>query len=163
MKINRGTPRFRVAAAVATLLVPAALVACSNDTGSNGGGTSSISITEPAKDAQVELPFSVKVKAGVPLGPTSSGKHHVHLWLDNDSANYLVVESDTATVSPGAKATLTGKPLGLAPGKHVIHISLRNANHSAAGAETEIPVELGNGTGPAPSQPPQSTDNGNGY
>jgi hypothetical protein len=61
------------------------------------------------------------------------------------------------------KATLSGKPLGLAPGKHVIHISLRNANHSAAGAETEIPVELGSDTGAAPSQPPESTDNGYGY
>jgi hypothetical protein len=103
------------------------------------------------------------------LGSTESGEHHVHLWLDNDSENYLVVESDTATVSPGMKATLSGKALGLVPGKHVIHISLRNANHSASGAETEIPIELGSGTGTAPTPAPTETqsseppDYGNGY
>ncbi|MEU4196858.1 hypothetical protein AB0E69_33500 [Kribbella sp. NPDC026611] len=166
----RNIRQLRAGAAAATLLIPVVLVACSNQDDAGAGGGSSISITEPANDAKVNLPFTVKVKAGVPLGPTESGKNHVHLWLDNDSENYLVVESDTATVSPGMKATLTGKPLGLAPGKHVIHISLRNANHSAAGAETQIPVELGSGSVPAPSPAPTSTDtlspqpgNGNGY
>lgn len=164
MSINRGTRRLRIGAAVATLLTPVVLVACSNDSeGDAGGDGSSISITEPAKDAKVNLPLTVKVDAGVPLGPTESGQHHVHLWLDNDTENYLVVESDTATVSPGMKATLSGKPLDLAPGKHIIHISLRNANHSAAGADTEMPIELGSGTGPAQTQPPETTDNGNGY
>lgn len=161
----RNIRRLRVGAAVAALLAPIVLVACGNR--DDAGGESSISITEPTQDAKVTLPFTVKVDAGVPLGPTESGEHHVHLWLDKDAENYLVVESDTATVSPGMKATLSGKPLGLAPGKHVIHISLRNANHSAAGAETEIPIELGSGTGPAPSSaPPQSSEppgNGNGY
>ncbi|TDX04050.1 hypothetical protein [Kribbella sp. VKM Ac-2566] len=162
--------RLRTGAAVATLLAPVVLIACSNDESADAesSGGSSISITEPAKDAKVKLPFSVKIKAGEELGPTESGKHHVHLWLDNDSENYLVVESDAATVSPGMKATLSGKPLGLAPGKHVIHISLRNANHSAAGAETEIPIELDSGTGPAPSVSQTSSEppdygNGNGY
>lgn len=164
MRFNRWTRGLRIGAAVATLLAPAILVACSNDEKSAAdGGESSISITEPAKDAKVNLPFTVKVDAGVPLGPTESGQHHVHLWLDDDADNYLVVESDTATVTQGMKATLSGKPLGLAPGKHVIHISLRHANHSPAGAETEIPIELGSGTGPAPAQPSEPPDDGDGY
>ncbi|HEY3557623.1 MAG TPA: hypothetical protein VGL05_09175 [Kribbella sp.] len=161
------TRRLRVGAALATLLTPIALVACSNTASgdASGSGNSSLSIMEPAKGAHVKLPFTVKVKSAEPLGPTDSGKHHVHVWLDDDAANYLVVESDTATVQPGMKATLTGKPLGLTPGKHILHVSLRNANHSAAGADTEIPIELDNGTGPAPA-PTQSSsqpDYGNGY
>ena len=163
--------RLRAAAAVATVLAPVALVACGNNennvtSGDSGAGDAQLSILEPAKDATVTLPFTVKVKSAEPLGPTESGKHHVHVWLDSDSENYLVVESDSTTVSAGMKATLSGKPLGLAPGKHVIHVSLRNANHSAAGAEAEIPIELGSGTGMAPS-PSQSSsqppDYGNGY
>ena len=165
----RNTRRLRVGAALATLLAPIALVACSNAASgdASGSGSSSLSIMEPAKDAHVKLPFTVKVKSAEPLGPTDSGKHHVHVWLDNDSENYLVVESDTATVQPGMKATLTGKPLGLTPGKHVLHVSLRNANHSAAGADTEIPIELDSGTGPtpapAPTQSSSQPDYGNGY
>jgi hypothetical protein len=160
--------RLRVGAAVATLLAPVVLVACGNNETSTGGGgdSSKLSVVEPAKDAKVSLPFTVKVKSADPLGPTDSGKHHVHVWLDNDSENYLVVESDTATVSPGMKATLTGKPLPLTPGKHIVHVSLRNANHSAAGADTEVPIDLGGGTGPAPSPSPSSSESsgyGNGY
>ncbi|GAA1580322.1 hypothetical protein GCM10009789_37670 [Kribbella sancticallisti] len=162
----RNSHRLRVGVALATLLAPLALIACGNeeDADSSGGG-SSLSIVEPIKDAKVTLPFTVKVKSAEPLGPTDTGKHHVHLWLDDDSENYLVVESDTATVEAGMKATLSGQPLGLAPGKHIIHVSLRNANHSPAGSETEIPVELATGTGPAPS-PTQSSSEpeyGNGY
>ena len=166
--------RLRAAAAVAALLAPVALVACGNNennvtSGDSGAGDAKLSILSPAKDATVTLPFTVKVKSAESLGPTDSGKHHVHVWLDNDSENYLVVESDTATVSAGMKATLSGKPLGLAPGKHVLHVSLRNANHSAAGAEAEVPIDLGSGTGmgqspaPSPSQSSSDSGNGNGY
>jgi hypothetical protein len=157
---------IRAAAAAAALLAPAVLVACgSNDESASAGGMS-LSIAEPAKDAAVSLPFKVKVDAGVPLGPTESGKHHVHLWLDNHANDYLVVESDTAEITSGQKATLSGKPLGISTGTHTIHVSLRNANHSAAGVETEIPVNIGAGTAPttaAPSEPQTSSQDPYGY
>jgi hypothetical protein len=158
--------RLRAGAVVAIVLAPIALVACSNNAteaaGNSGGSDQKLSIVEPANDAKVKLPFTVKVKSAEELGATETGKHHVHLWLDDDSENYLVVESDTATVEPGMKATLSGKPLGLAPGKHILHISLRNANHSAAGAETEIPIQLESGTGPEPAPAPTSTQSSSG-
>lgn len=118
--------------------------------------------------ATVSLAFTVKVDAGVPLGPTESGEHHVHLWLDNHANDYLVVESDTAEITSGQKATLSGKPLGVSPGMHTIHVSLRNANHSAAGVDTEIPIKVGTGTGPAPtttapSEPETSSEDPSGY
>jgi hypothetical protein len=156
--------RIRVAAATAVLLAPTVLVACGSDEESAGGGGMSLSIAEPAKDATVSLPFKVKVDAGVPLGPTESGKHHVHLWLDNHANDYLVVESDTAEITSGQTATLSGKPLGVSPGKHTIHVSLRNANHSAAGVDTEIAVNVGSGAGAAapttaaPSEPATSSE-----
>ncbi|MFG1621964.1 hypothetical protein [Kribbella sp. NPDC049227] len=143
--------RIRAVAAAAALLAPAVLVACGSEAESAGAGGMSLSIAEPAKDATVSLPFKVKVDAGVPLGPTESGKHHVHLWLDNHANDYLVVESDTAEITSGQKATLSGKPLGVSPGKHTIHVSLRNANHSAAGVDTEIAVNVGTGAGAAPT------------
>jgi hypothetical protein len=121
------------AAAAAALLAPAVLVACGSDDESAAAGGTSLSTAQPAKDATVSLPFTVKVDAGVPLGPTESGKHHVHLWLDNHANDYLVVESDTAEITSGQMASLSGKPLGVSPGMHTIHVSLRNANHSAAG------------------------------
>jgi hypothetical protein len=137
------------------------LVACGND-----AGGMSVSIAEPMKDAKVSLPFTVKIDASLPLGPTDSGKHHVHLWFDNDANDYLVVESETAEITNGLKATLSGKPMDLAAGKHTIHVSLRNANHSPAGAETEIPVQVGTRSAPAttaPAEPETTSEDPYGY
>jgi hypothetical protein len=160
--------RIRAAAAAAALLAPVVLAACGSNDESAGGGGMSVSIAEPAKDASVSLPFSVKVDAGVPLGPTESGEHHVHLWFDDQANDYLVVESPTAQITNGMKATLSGKPMPLSPGMHTIHVSLRNANHSAAGAETEIPIKVGTGAGAAPtttapSEPETSSQDPYGY
>lgn len=148
------------------LLAPALLVACSNeDRDGGGGGGMSVSIAEPAKDAKVTMPFTVKVDAGVPLGPTESGKHHVHLWFDGDANDYAVVESDSVQIVPGLRA-LSGKAMQLTDGRHTIHVSLRNANHSAAGADTEIDVQVG-GTAtaetPAPAATGTSSDDPNEY
>ena len=153
--------KFRIAAAAALLLASGALVACSNNSQASG---LSVAIASPAKDSKVTVPFTVKVDAGVPLGPTQSGKHHVHLWFDNDANNYAVVESNTVDIKPGLKA-LSGKMLQVSPGEHTIHVSLRNANHSAAGAEAETKVDV-TGSGPAtgPTTPPPATESGgNGY
>jgi hypothetical protein len=116
-----------------------------SDSGSGGsGGGLSLSIAEPADGAQVSTPFTVKVESGVPLGTTESGQHHIHVWFDDNSDEYQVVESDQVEIASG----------DLAPGEHVIHASLRNANHSAAGAEAEQTVMVTGGGGDAPAPAP---------
>jgi hypothetical protein len=157
---GRRRSRVRIAfAAAALLLAPTVLVACGED-GDAAASSMTVSVVEPARDAKIGLPFTVKIDAGVPLGPTESGKHHVHLWFDDNANDYLVVESETAEVKGGLTATLSGKPMPLPPGEHVIHVSLRNANHSPAGADTEIPVQIAAGGAPttAPAEPETSTE-----
>ena len=87
-------------------------------------------------------PFTVTVASSVPLGTTESGLHHVHVWFDDNENDYQVVEAPSVTISD------------LTAGPHVVHVSLRNANHSAAGAETEVPITVGASaaatTAPAP-------------
>jgi len=137
---RRRPGRIRAAAAAAALLLfPALLAACGNDGDYAGAGGMSVSIVEPAKDATVSVPFTVKVDASVPLGATETGQHHVHLWFDDNKDDYLVVESETTEVTD------------LPQGEHTLHISLRNANHSSAGAEAEIRVRVGTGSAPAPT------------
>lgn len=127
-----------IAAAAVLLLVAGGLVACGGDrsAGGDGGGSGgglALTVLEPAAGAEVTVPFPVKVDSSVPLGPTESGRHHVHIWFDGDEDNYLMVESDTAQVSAAPT------------GKHVMHVSLRNANHSAAGVEATTSVVVGEG------------------
>jgi hypothetical protein len=139
--------RIRILVVLSALLLLAA--GCGGDSGGSGdsagggsGGGLSLRFVEPADGAQVSTPFTVKVEASVPLGTTESGKHHIHVWFDDNANDYQVVESDQVEVNSG----------NLAPGEHVIHASLRHANHSAAGAEAEQTVTVtGGGDAPAPS------------
>jgi hypothetical protein len=119
----------------------AMLAAC---TGTNGAtsadnGKLSVVVVEPASGARVSTPFTVKIDSSVPLGPSESGRHHVHIWFDDNESDYLIVESDTTQV--------TKAPAG----QHTMHVSLRNANHSPAGAEASTPVTVGSGGGPTSS------------
>jgi hypothetical protein len=128
----------------------------SDDAGGNGsgGGGMSLKIVEPADGTSVSPPFTVKVQASVPLGTTGSGKHHIHVWFDDKANDYQVVEADHVDVDSGK----------LPAGQHVIHASLRNANHSAAGAEAEETVMVTGGGAPAPAaSPTQTSTGGNGY
>lgn len=114
--------------------------------GGGGNGAMTVSIAEPASGATVSSPLNVKVNSSVELGPTDSGKHHVHIFLDGNDSDYLLVESTSGQ--------LTDKPQ-LTPGSHTLHVSLRNADHSPAGAETQIPITVGAGGGaPAPASTP---------
>lgn len=124
--------------------------------GGGGGGGMTVSIVEPASGATVNTPLNVKVDSSVELGTTDSGKHHVHVFLDGDDSNYLLVESTSGQI--------TNKPQ-LTPGSHTLHVSLRNADHSPAGAETQIPITVGAGGGaPAPaSTPPDEGEDPYGY
>jgi hypothetical protein len=139
-----------VLSAVALLTAACAGDPASNSGDSGSGGGLSLRIVEPAGDASVSTPFTVRVESSVPLGSTESGKHHIHVWFDDKANDYQVVEADHVSVDSGK----------LPSGQHVIHASLRNANHSAAGAEAEasVMVTAANATDPEPS--PTQTDNG---
>lgn len=159
--------RVRVIAVLSALLLLAAGCGGSDDTTTTGSGDSgsgsssssggdglSLSIVEPASGSTVSTPFTVKVQSSVPLGTRASGKHHIHVWYDDNADKYQVVEADHVDVKSGE----------LSPGQHVVHASLRNANHSAAGAETQETVMVGGAGAPAATTPAATpTDGGYGY
>lgn len=144
----------RLAKLVLPLLLTAvglagAVAGCGGDdaSGSGGGaGSLSISVAEPAPNATVTVPFTVTVQASVPLGTTDSGKHHVHVWFDDDESAYQVVEAPTTQIT------------SLPAGPHVIHVSLRNANHSPAGAESQVAITVGGAGGAPPPAPTDTTE-----
>jgi hypothetical protein len=124
------------------LLAAVALLAAScgggeGGAGAGGGaaGAGAVTILEPANGAQVQVPFMLKVKSDVELGPTEKGVHHIHVFFDGDDSKYEVVEADTFEVK------------SLPPGKHAVNVSLRNADHSPAGSETKVDVEVTGGGG----------------
>lgn len=118
-------------------------------TGSGGAGGKTVTIKEPADGAAIDIPFTLRLDSGVELGSTDSGKDHVHLYFDGDDSKYEVVESDSMQISDTSPAVK-----GLKPGKHELDISLRNADHSAAGFDTSITVNVNGGGGD------QSSDDG---
>jgi hypothetical protein len=121
----------------ALVLAAGALVACGDDAesanGSGSGGGMSIAVVEPAADAEVQVPFTVRVDSSTELGPEESGKHHVHIWFGDDEDNYVVVESDSTEITEAPS------------GEQTMHVSLRNANHSAAGVEATTKLNIGGG------------------
>jgi hypothetical protein len=156
------TKRVSMSVILGTMLLVGA-TACGGDSsgdtasGSGGGGGSggmTVSIVEPAEGSAVQVPFKLRVNSSVPLGPTESGQHHVHLFFDGDDSKYEVVESDNMEIGSSSKAVQ-----GLSPGKHELNISLRNADHSAAGVETKVMVDVGGSGG---SQPPTGDTGGGG-
>ncbi|HMG42422.1 MAG TPA: hypothetical protein VK611_13875 [Acidimicrobiales bacterium] len=141
-------PRLTVLVAAGVLLVGA--TACGDDdssdastgsggnssdsSGSDNGGstTQAIEITSPADGDAVDGTFDVDFASSEDLGPTDTGKHHVHLFFDG-SDDYEVVETPSYTVDE------------LDAGEHTIKAALANADHSLTGDETEITVEVGSG------------------
>ena len=126
------TKRISSSAMLGTILL-AGVTAC---------GGASVSIVEPADGATIKAPFQLKVKSSESLGPKESGQHHVHLFFDGNDKKYDVIESDSIEIGTSSKAMA-----GLSPGRHEMDVSLRNADHSPAGAETKIMVEVGEGGG----------------
>lgn len=99
-------------------------------------GTGSLTIEEPSDGAEVTVPFTLQVSTDIELGAPESGLNHYHVYFDGNESDYDVVSEKTYEVR------------GLSSGEHTITVSLRNADHSAAGAETEITVTVtGGGTG----------------
>ena len=131
--------RLRLFAAVAALALVA--LACGEEGSSDNGavaaegGGPSVEITAPQDGAEVGATFTLEFSSSEDLGPIDTGAHHVHVWIDGDESNYDVVEATSFEVS------------ALSPGEHEITASLRNADHSAAGAEDTITVTLAPGAG----------------
>ena len=127
---------------VAIGALAAVLAGCGTDGPAAGAGGDSLSVAvrEPAPNATVTVPFTVTVAASVPLGATDTGRHHVHIWFDEHANEYRVVEAPTVEITD------------LPAGQHIMHVSLRNANHSPAGAETQVPITVGGArASPAPA------------
>jgi hypothetical protein len=102
--------------------------ACGDGATASGGGSDlSVSIVAPADGASVSEPFTVKLDSSVSLGDPSTGEHHVHLCFDGASCDseYTLVYGDSIPVTD------------LPSGEHTIEASLRNADHSDAGAQTD--------------------------
>jgi len=138
MRVRKLRGRHLIVAAIALLATSCG--GSGEDTagaGAGGGaaGAGAVTILEPADGAQVQVPFTIKLKSDVELGPTDKGVHHVHVFFDGDDSEYEVVEADTYEVK------------SLSPGKHVVNVSLRNADHSAAGSEAQVEVEVTGGGG----------------
>src|SRR5262245_4889045 len=129
------------------------------DTGGSGGGgdagTGTVTITEPADGASIGIPFTLRLDSKEALGSTESGKHHVHLYFDGDDSAYEVIESDSMEITDKSPAVK-----GLSSGEHELDISLRNADHSPAGFDTKITVNV---TGAGGGQSDDDGGTGGGY
>jgi hypothetical protein len=143
-----GRPALAVALAVGLLAG-----ACANGSSASGSGTPSLSIGSPANGASVSEPFTLTFDSNVSLGDPSTGDHHVHVCYDGascDSGSYQKVYSDSFDVT------------GLSAGKHTIEASLRNADHSAAGASDTITITVTSAAG-ATSSPSTGSKGYGGY
>ncbi|MGH8823150.1 MAG: hypothetical protein ACRDVN_01565 [Jiangellaceae bacterium] len=138
--------RLRMIAVVGALAL--GVSACGGDDGddgattSGGGGDSamSVEILQPADGDTISVPFTLEVDSSEELGTTDTGLHHVHLFFDGDDSSYEVIEDGNLE----AREITEDSPAveGLEPGEHVLNISLRNADHSPAGAEAEVTVNV---------------------
>lgn len=137
--------------AILALLAVTTPAACTQEVTSSAKPT--LAVSEPGTSAAVSVPFTVKISTNVRLGTPASGDYHVHVYFDDNVNHYIVMTGETAEV--------TEAPAGV----HTMHLSLRHANHSAAGVETSIQVTIGSGGAPAspkaspkPSPSPSATD-----
>jgi len=158
----RLSKRARMSAVLGAIAL-VGMTGCGSDTadagstGSGGGSAQTVTIKEPADGASIDVPFTLSLDSGVELGSTDSGKHHVHLYFDGDDSKYEVVESDSMEITDASPAVE-----GLKSGEHKLDISLRNADHSAAGFDTSITVNV-NGGGGGEDQSPDDGGAGGGY
>jgi hypothetical protein len=113
------------------------LAACGESGGDAAAGEEgmTLEIVAPEDGAEIGLPFTVELESSEELGPPEEGVHHVHVYFDGNDSEYEIVEAETWDV------TTIQAPAG----EHTLHASLRNADHSPAGVETEITVTVGQG------------------
>ncbi len=146
--MDRTSKRWLGIAALALALVLLA-TACGKKSNS-GSGSLTVSISSPTDGASVSEPFTLKVDSSVPLGEPSTGDHHVHLCIDGASCDqtYKLVYANSFEVT------------GLSAGKHTLEVSLRNADHSAAGPTDTVTITVSGG---ATGSPTASPTGGGGY
>src|SRR4051794_17225077 len=130
--MNSGKPvrRYGLTAMLALLALTAS-AACAQAVTASSKHT--LAVSEPGTSTAVTVPFTVKITTNVRLGTPASGDFHVHLYFDDNVNHYIVMTGDTAQV--------VDAPAGV----HVMHLSLRNPNHSAANVETSVQVTIGSG------------------
>lgn len=158
------TKRLRMIAVVGALAL--GVSACGGDDGDDAAtatddnGSMTVEILQPADGDTISLPFTLEVESSEELGATDTGLHHVHVFFDGDDDAYEVFEEGNRE----AREITADSPAveGLEPGEHTLNISLRNADHSAAGAETEITVNVEDvGSSPSDDSPsPDDSDSG---
>jgi hypothetical protein len=127
------------------LILPASLALATagcggDDAGGGGSDGPSVQIMQPADGASLSVPFTLKVESSEELGTTESGLHHIHLYFDGNDDTYEVLE-DPADEEIEIDADSPALE-GIEPGEHTLEVSLRNADHSAAGAEDEVEVTI---------------------
>ncbi|HJU98059.1 MAG TPA: hypothetical protein VJ644_08790 [Jiangellaceae bacterium] len=134
--------RLRMSAAAAALVL--GVSACAGDdaatTSGGGDGGMSVEILQPADGDMISVPFTLEVDSSEELGTTDTGLHHVHIFFDGDDSSYEVIEDDNR--EPREITADSPAVEGLEPGEHVLNISLRTADHSPAGAEAEVTVNV---------------------
>lgn len=116
-------------------------------TGSGDSKADGITISAPKDGASVSVPFTLEFDAG-DIGPTETGKDHVHIFTDGDESDYTVVGENKFQIK------------GLSEGKHTINITKQHADHSPTGSEAEITVNV---TGGDTSSDSGSSDGDSGY
>jgi len=89
-----------------------------------------VTITSPQNDATVGNAVPVKFKTSVPIGALDTGEDHVHVVVDGNTNNFVVVTAHQTMVK------------NLKPGKHTIGVTLQHADHSPAGAQDQVTVNV---------------------
>jgi hypothetical protein len=125
--------------------------AASPSGGSSGGGKAALTILTPKDGASVTAPVKLSFTTGVALGPPSSGKDHVHVFIDGRTQDYTVVPKTTYTVR------------NIPAGRHTIGVTLQHADHSPVGPSAQVTVNVKGGGGGGASSTPSSTGGGGPY
>jgi hypothetical protein len=141
--------RATVIVAIASILV-AVVAACAGSGGSNGGfgqaaSGLTIGVSAPADGARVSIPFAVSIDSNVPLAAPETGNHHAHIYFDSvttNTADYDIVYGNSWQVTRQ-----------LTPGKHTLIVALANPDHSLAGPQQAITVDVVAGSGGGGSAP----------
>lgn len=134
-------PQRRPAAAISVLALLGAAACSVNASGDStrSSGGPMVTIALPRDGATVDVPFTLEFTASVPIGPTNSGKDHVHVFADDQTDNYEIVTEPRTTIN------------NLSQGAHTIGVTLQHADHSPAGARAQIRIMVRGGfSGGAP-------------
>jgi hypothetical protein len=122
------------------------LAACGDDGASASDGPLSVEIVSPDDGATVGSSFEMDLDPSVPVGEPDTGRHHIHVYYDGNTAEgeYSIVYGTTLTVD------------GLSPGEHTLEAAIANADHSLTDASDEITLVVGEGgsVSEAPSEAP---------